>query len=89
MGPGGEKVCPQGAIGSSGQDKATFRGNVGHRGTGSNGNASPIGENGRPVDPAAIAYANQIAQYIEWEKRQLENAQRQQAQAEKIAAVGK
>ena len=81
-------MCPQGAIGSSGQDKATFKGNIGHRGTGSNGNASPIGQDGRPVDPAAIAYANQIAQYIEWERRQQENAERLQKQAEKIAKTG-
>ena len=58
-GPGGDAVCPQGAIGASGQDAAFYTGNVGHRGTGSNGNAAPVGADGRPVDPAAIAYANQ------------------------------
>ncbi len=41
VGPNGARVCPQGAVGSAG-DRVTFRGNKGHRGTGSNGNAGPI-----------------------------------------------
>ena len=69
VGPSGEMVCPQGNVGAGG-DSVTFRGNKGHRGTGSNGNASPVGGNGLPVDPAAVTYLKQIEEYQKWAERE-------------------
>ncbi|TRY63464.1 hypothetical protein TCAL_11962, partial [Tigriopus californicus] len=72
VGPCGDKVCPNGAVGV-GQDRATFRGNQGPPNTGSNGNAGPIDQAGRPVDPAAVTYLKQIEAYKAWELQQIEN----------------
>eukprot|EP00095_Tigriopus_kingsejongensis_P010252 maker-scaffold178_size283195-snap-gene-0.11 protein:Tk10252 transcript:maker-scaffold178_size283195-snap-gene-0.11-mRNA-1 annotation:"---NA---" len=72
VGPCGERVCPQGAVGVA-QDRTTFRGNKGPGQTGSNGNAGPIDSAGNPVDPAAVTYLKQIEAYKKWELQQLEN----------------
>ena len=69
VGPSGEMVCPTGNVGAGG-DSVTFRGNRGHKGTGSNGNAGPIGNNGLPVDPAAQTYLKQIEAYQAWAERE-------------------
>ena len=69
VGPSGEMVCPAGNRGAGG-DSVTFRGNKGHKGTGSNGNAGPIGDNGLPVDPAAVTYLKQIEEYQKWAERE-------------------
>ena len=49
------------------------RGNAGPRNTGSNGNAGPVGADGRPVNPAEIAYLKQLENYKKWELQQQEN----------------
>lgn len=45
----------------------------GPRNTGSNGNAGPVGADGRPVNPAEVSYLAQIERYKQWELQQLEN----------------
>ena len=72
MGPCGDRVCPQGSIGV-GNDAATFRSNKGPKNTSSNGNAAPLGADGRPVDPAAVSYLAQIERYKQWELQQQKN----------------
>ena len=69
VGPSGEMVCPHGNRGAGG-DSVTFGGNKGHRGTGSNGNAGPVGGDGLPVDPAAVTYLKQIEEYQKWAERE-------------------
>ncbi len=75
VGPDGSRNCPNGAFGSSG-DKVTFRGNVGHRNTGSNGNAGPLDAQGLPTDPAAVTYLKQLEAYKIWEQQQEANNRR-------------
>ena len=77
VGPSGERVCPQGAFGSDGRTKVTFRGNQGPKHTGSNGNAGPVNAAGQPIDPAAETYRRQIEQYQRWAELQVRNAKRQ------------
>ena len=77
VGPSGERVCPQGAFGSDGRTKTTFRGNQGPEHTGSNGNAGPVNAAGQPVDPAAETYRKQIEQYQRWAEQQVQNAKHQ------------
>jgi hypothetical protein len=55
----------------------SFRGNQGAAGTGSNGNAGPLSNTGFAVDPAAESLKKQQIAYIEWAKKQTENAIRQ------------
>ncbi len=69
VGPCGEMVCPQGNRGVGG-DAASFRGNKGPGYTGSNGNAAPLGSDGRAVDPAAITYLKQIEAYKIWAEKE-------------------
>jgi len=69
------KNCPTGAFTNDGR-KNTFRGNVGAKNTGSNGNAGPISADGLPVDPAAQTYLKQIAAYQLWAEKQVSNAER-------------
>merc|ERR1711994_1054643 len=58
------------------EEKNTFRGTVGAKNTGSNGNAGPISAGGLPVDPAAQTYLKQIAAYQLWAEKQVSNAER-------------
>merc|ERR1712128_146554 len=77
VGPSGEKVCLQGAFGADGVSKVTARGNKGHSGTGSNGNAAPLNAQGLAYDPAAETYKKQIIAYQKWAEQQVENGKRQ------------
>ena len=77
VGPCGEMVCPQGNRGVGG-DSASFRGNKGPGYTGSNGNAAPLGADGRAVDPAAQTYLKQIAEYQKWAEREVARLEAQQ-----------
>jgi hypothetical protein len=62
-------VCSNGNHGV-GNDSVSFRGNKGPKGTGSNGNAAPVGADGRPVDPAVASYLKQIAAYTIWAEKE-------------------
>jgi len=77
VGASGERVCPQGAIGSDGLSRVLHRGNRGPGQTGSNGNAGPVNSDGQAYDPAAETYKKQIAAYQKWAVQQVENAKRQ------------
>ena len=69
VGPSGEMVCPAGTVGAGG-DSATFRGNKGPKGTGSNGNSGAVDDNGLPVDPAVRSYLKQIENYKKWAEKE-------------------
>merc|ERR1712180_205765 len=63
VGASGERVCPNGAIGTDGQSRVFFSGNKGPGQTGSNGNAAPINELGQSYDPVAARHAEQVRKY--------------------------
>ena len=63
------KVCPSGAVTNDGR-QVTFRGNKGPTGTGSNGNAGPLNQDGFAVDPAAVSLLKQQEEYVKWAEKQ-------------------